>query len=73
MTDKQTISEELLALLRCPIGRGPLVQQGEYLVCESCGVRFAIRDGIPALVRSQAILPDNVATLEELNCTAKAD
>ena len=39
----------LLELLRCPRCGGRLRQEGEALVCEGCGARFPIRDGVPTL------------------------
>ena len=44
------IKEELLALLVCPLGRAPLRQEGESLVCTRCGLRYAINDGIPNML-----------------------
>lgn len=49
------ISPELLSVLRCPVTRSPLVQDGEELVTTAAGpdgekLRYAIEDGIPLLL-----------------------
>lgn len=69
MTDSQTttIQPSVLALLRCPLTRSTLRQEGDYLVAdqpEGAGLRYPIRDGIPVLLMDQAELPDGVASLE---------
>ena len=52
------LSEELLKLLVCPMGKVPLVREGESLVCSRCGTRFAINDDIPnMLISEEAELP----------------
>lgn len=68
MSENAVVSEELLSMLQCPIGKGPLVQQGDYLACPSCGLRYPIREGIPSLVIEHAVLPEGVSTIEELRC-----
>jgi hypothetical protein len=57
---------ELLALLRCPLTRSPLRQEGDFLVAEIGGLRYPIRDGIPVMLIEEASLPAGVASLEEL-------
>lgn len=69
MTDPTatTIDPSVLALLRCPLTRSTLRQEGDYLVAdqpEGAGLRYPIRDGIPVLLMDQAELPDGVASLE---------
>lgn len=46
----------LLALLACPAcpGRPPLRQEGDRLVCDACGRRYPIVDGIPHLLPEAA-------------------
>ena len=56
------ISEELLDLLACPAcvaGKdekveAPLRLEDERLICDRCGRRYAIVDGIPNLVIEEA-------------------
>lgn len=62
------LNEELLALLRCPIGRSPLRLEGETLVCTRCGPRFSIRDEIPDMLIDHAELPEGCAALADLEC-----
>lgn len=68
MTDPTatTIDPSVLALLRCPLTRSTLRQEGDYLVAdqpEGAGLRYPIRDGIPVLLMDQAELPEGVASL----------
>ncbi len=44
------ISAGLLALLVCPVDRGPVELQGETLVCTRCGRTYPIENGIPNLL-----------------------
>jgi len=69
MTDPTatTIRPSVLALLRCPLTRSTLRQEGDTLVSdqpEGAGLRYPIRDGIPVLLMDQAELPDGVESLE---------
>ena len=61
-------SEELLALLVCPLGKAPLRRDGESLICTRCGPRFAIKDGIPDMLIEEAELPQGCSTLSDLDC-----
>lgn len=64
------ISEELLAMLRCPMNpsRTRLVEKDGRLVCEQCALRFCIKDGIPVLVVEEAELPAGCDCLADLPC-----
>jgi uncharacterized protein YbaR (Trm112 family) len=57
----------LLQLLACPAceDRPPLRLEGEGLVCDQCQRIYPIRDGIPHVVISEAILPGSPAPTEE--------
>jgi uncharacterized protein len=44
------ISKELLEILVCPIDHQPIRLEGQELVCEGCGRRFPIVDGIPNML-----------------------
>lgn len=57
---------QLLNILRCPLTRGPLRLEGEYLVAEVGGLRYPLRDGIPVLLVEEAELPAGVSSLAEL-------
>jgi len=65
------ISPELLEVLRCPIGKAKLKQEGDYLVCTSCGAKYPIEDDIPILLIDEAILPPGINSVSELQCKKK--
>ncbi|CAN5899842.1 hypothetical protein BH23PLA1_BH23PLA1_11610 [soil metagenome] len=67
------ISEELLALLVCPMGKAPLRLEGETLVCTRCGPRFSIKDEIPNMLIEEAQLPDGCQGLADLECVQAGD
>lgn len=50
------IDPEFLAILRCPVSRKPLLEQGEWLVStdSETRLRYPIRDGIPVLLEEEA-------------------
>jgi len=62
------VSEELLSLLVCPMGKAPLRKEGDSLVCSKCGTRFAIKDDIPNMLIEEAELPPGCASLSDLEC-----
>ena len=62
------LSEELLKLLVCPMGKAPLIREGDTLVCSECGTRFAINDDIPNMLIEEAELPPGSASLADLKC-----
>jgi len=63
-TKSNTIDVDLLAILRCPLTRSPLHQEGDYLVAEVGGLRYPVRDGIPVMLVEEAKLPPGVDSLE---------
>jgi uncharacterized protein YbaR (Trm112 family) len=62
------VSEDLLALLVCPMGKAPLRLEGDVLVCTRCGPRFSIKDEIPNMLIEEAELPQGCASLADLEC-----
>jgi uncharacterized protein YbaR (Trm112 family) len=63
----QTLSEQLLGLMRCPVTRSAVRLDGDTLVAESptdAGLRYPIKDGIPQLLAEHAILPEGVESME---------
>jgi uncharacterized protein YbaR (Trm112 family) len=62
------VSDDLLALLVCPMGKAPLRREGDCLVCTRCGPRFAIQDDIPNMLIEEAELPPGCAALTDLEC-----
>jgi uncharacterized protein len=51
------IDDELLRILACPLCVTPLSQIGDRLICDACGRRYPIREGIPILLVDEAELP----------------
>lgn len=51
-----TVSPQLLAILVCPKCKGPLEHREpeSALICHSCRLRYAIRDGIPIMLIDEA-------------------
>ena len=64
------ISQELLDILRCPLdpSRTSLTLGNDRLVCQRCGVKYKIKDGLPILVAEDAELPAGCTSLEQLPC-----
>ena len=65
------ISQELLDLLRCPqdpTRQARLADQETHLVCTRCGLKFAVRDGLPNMVVEEAELPPGCESREQLAC-----
>ena len=61
-----SVDPELLELLRCPLTRSRVHQEGEFLVAEVGGLAYPVRDGIPVMLVEEAKLPAGVSSLEEL-------
>jgi uncharacterized protein YbaR (Trm112 family) len=51
-----TIPSQLLAILVCPRCKGPLLHQEDVpaLDCQSCQLRFPVREGIPVMLLDEA-------------------
>jgi hypothetical protein len=65
------VSERLLEILACPLGKAPVKLEGEYLVCTKCGGKYPIKDDIPVMLIDEMILPEGVNCIEELACYPK--
>lgn len=50
------IDPDLLALLVCPVTRGPLIldEAAQELISEAAGVAYPIRDGVPVMLIEEA-------------------
>lgn len=50
------INKELLDILVCPKSKAPLIfdQNAQELVCETSGLAYPIRDGIPVMLVTEA-------------------
>ena len=64
-SESNHLRPEILAILRCPITRSPLRQEGDWLIAEMGGLSYPVRDGIPVMLPEEAKLPNGVATLDE--------
>jgi uncharacterized protein YbaR (Trm112 family) len=51
-----TPDPELLAVLRCPVTRGPLRydEDAAELVSEAAGLAYPVRDGVPVMLVEEA-------------------
>lgn len=59
------IDPELLNILRCPLTRSRLRQEGDFLVAEVGGLSYPVREGIPVMLVEEAKLPPGIESLEE--------
>ena len=50
MNKQLPIRRELIEILACPVCKAPVRLDDETLVCESCGRRYPIEDGIPIML-----------------------
>ena len=53
-TKSNAIDPELLSILRCPLTRSKLRQEGDFLIAEVGGLRYPVRDGIPVMLVEEA-------------------
>ena len=60
-----TIDPDLLSILRCPLTRSKLRQEGDFLIAEVGNLAYPVRDGIPVMLVEEARLPAGIATLDE--------
>ena len=51
------IDPKLLEILACPACKTEVRLEGACLVCEQCGRRYPIRDGIPVMLIEEAENP----------------
>ena len=54
-----TLDRQLLELVRCPDCRGTLTHDDAQatLTCDSCGLVYPVRDGVPVLLVDEATRP----------------
>ena len=48
------LDPELLAILVCPACRSKVASRANQLVCQGCGRRYPVRDGIPIMLVDEA-------------------
>ncbi len=73
--DPQTsnaIDPELLDLLRCPMTRSRLRQDGDWLVAEVGGLAYPVREGLPVMLVEEAKLPPGAESLAALKSQLQA-
>jgi uncharacterized protein YbaR (Trm112 family) len=56
--EQSSISEELLEILACPVCKTEVKLENNKLVCQTCGRRYRIEDGIPIMLIDEAELPE---------------
>ena len=64
-TSSNTLDPDLISILRCPLTRSPLRQEGDFLIAEVGGLAYPVRDGIPVMLVEEARLPQGVASLDD--------
>jgi uncharacterized protein len=62
------ISEDLLKILVCPVGKAELRHEDDKLICTRCGVKYRIEDDIPIMLVEEAELPEGITSIDELDC-----
>jgi len=62
MSNTTTIDPRLLAILVCPVTKGPLYYDhaARELISRKAGLAFPVRDGIPIMLPEEARLLDEV-------------
>ena len=57
---KAMVDEKLLEILACPACKGGIEydKENEKLICQKCGRRYPVRDGIPVMLIDEAELPE---------------
>ena len=60
MTDDQLLPDGLIDIMQCPNCAGTLLEDvpASQLLCDSCGYRYPVNDGIPVMLLDQAIKPE---------------
>jgi uncharacterized protein len=48
------VDPQLLDILVCPACKGEVKLEGHYIVCQACGRRYPVRDGIPIMLIEEA-------------------
>jgi uncharacterized protein len=51
---EETVPQELLDILVCPVDKARVHLQSNKLVCEQCGRAYPVRDGIPIMLVEEA-------------------
>jgi uncharacterized protein YbaR (Trm112 family) len=61
MPDAPAIDPRLLAILVCPVSKGPLLydRAAQELISRKAGLAFPVRDGIPIMLPEEARVLDD--------------
>ena len=61
MPDAPGLDPRLLAILVCPVSKGPLIydRAAQELISRKAGLAFPVRDGIPIMLPEEARLLDD--------------
>ena len=70
-TTSNQIDPELLKLLRCPVTHSALRQEGDFLIAETGGLSYPVREGIPVMLAEEAKLPQGYASLDDFKARWK--
>lgn len=57
------LSQELLDILACPACKGGITpfEEGQYLICRQCRLKYPVRNGIPVMLVDEAeTLPERL-------------
>lgn len=59
------IDKELLEILACPVCKGDIAydEPNQKLICNSCGRRYPVKDGIPIMLEEEAEMPESQENL----------
>jgi uncharacterized protein YbaR (Trm112 family) len=57
--ETRPISDELLEILACPVCKTAVRLEDNKLVCDTCGRRYRIEDGIPIMLIDEAEMPEH--------------
>jgi len=52
-----SLPKDLLDILVCPVDHAKVHLEEDRLVCEKCGRRYPVRDGIPIMLVDEAETP----------------
>ena len=64
-TSSNHIDPDLLSILRCPLTRSKLRQEGDFLIAEVGNLAYPVRDGIPVMLVEEARLPAGISSLDD--------
>ena len=64
-SESNRLDPQILEILRCPLTKSKLRQEGDWLIAETGGLSYPVRDGIPVMLPEEAKLPPSIATLDE--------